>query len=257
MSQAGRVALVTGGTRGIGRATARQLGREGADLVVNYARDEAAAAETVAELEAMGRRALAVKADIGTAGGVAHLVGEALGAFGRVDLLVHNAGAGGRIALIPDTTDEDWQRMIDVNARAALQLARELLPRMLEQRFGRIVNVSSLTAKTAKGYWSASPLGAKSGYAAAKAALIGFTAGLALEGAPHVTANAVCPGLVDKGNFRTPEQLAVKARAIGDIPLGRLATPEDVASVICFLLSDGASYVTGQTINVAGGLLMQ
>jgi NAD(P)-dependent dehydrogenase (short-subunit alcohol dehydrogenase family) len=128
---------------------------------------------------------------------------------------------------------------------------------MLRRQFGRIVNVSSLTAKTGKGYWSASPLGAKSAYAAAKAALIGFTVGLALEGAPYVTANAVCPGLVDKGNFVTPEEQAVKRRAETDIPLGRLARPEDVAGAICFLLSDSASYITGQTLNVAGGLLMQ
>jgi 3-oxoacyl-[acyl-carrier protein] reductase len=117
MSQRGRVALVTGGTRGIGRATVLQLAREGADIVVNYSRDDVAAQSVLDEAVAFGIRALRVKADIGDLTGVQHLVREAQREFGRVDLLVCNAGAGGRITLIPDTTDEDWQRMIDVNAR--------------------------------------------------------------------------------------------------------------------------------------------
>ncbi len=252
----GKSALVVGGSRGTGRAISLAIGREGADVIVNYATNAESAAETVRELEAMGRRAIAVKADAGNSADMKRLVEEANTAFGRVDLLVTNAGSG-NMELIPETTDETWHRMIDVNVTSALALCRELLPQMHDRRFGRIVTISSLTAKTLKGYWSTSPLGAKSAYGAAKAALLALTMGIALEGAPYVTANCVCPGLIDKGQFKTPEQLAVKERAVRDAPLARLTTPEDVADAVVFFLSDRARFITGQSLNVAGGLLMQ
>lgn len=250
MKLSGRIALVTGGSRGIGRATALAIAREGADVVVNYAKDDEAARDVARRIESMGRRVLLAKADVGDTAQIGRLVEQATSAFGRIDLLVSNAGAG-HTKPITETTDEAWQRVMDVNARATLALAREILPGMVERRFGRVVTISSVTGKNAKGYWSKSP------YGAAKAALITLTMGIALEGAPYVTANCICPGLVDKGNLTTPEQLAVKERAIGEIPLRRLGTPEDVAETAVFLLSDGAAYITGQTINVNGGFLMQ
>jgi len=256
MDLSAKTALVVGGTKGTGLAISRAVAGAGADVVVNYARDEAAAEAAVRALEGLGRRAFAVRADAGNSDDMRRLVAAANERLGRVDLLVANAGAG-NVELIPETSDETWHRMVDVNVTSTLVLARELLPQMRERRFGRIVTISSLTAKTLRGYWSASPTGAKSAYGAAKAALLALTQGIALEGAPYVTANCVCPGIIDKGQFKTPEQLAVRERAVGEALLGRLCTPEDVAGAVLFFLSEYASFVTGQTLNVAGGLLLQ
>jgi 3-oxoacyl-[acyl-carrier protein] reductase len=246
----GKVALVTGGSRGIGRATSLLLAREGASVVVNYGHGEEAAREVVEQIAATDGRAVAVKADVGNAAQVVKLVEQATAAFGRVDLLVSNAGVGHPKQIV-DTTDEEWQRVFDVDARATMILARELLPGMTERRFGRIVTISSIIGKTGRGYFSTAT------YGAAKAALITFTMGIAREGAPFVTANCICPGWIDTGHNDAPEKQPVKERALREIPLQRLGRPEDIAETVLFLLSEGASYITGQTINVNGGLLME
>lgn len=245
-----RVALVTGGSRGIGRATALLLAREGADVVVNYAQDEAAAKEVADEVRSIGRRALVVKADVGDNAQIAHLVDAAHAEFGRVDILVSNAGVGHPKQIV-DTTDEEWQRVMDVDARATLVLARAILPGMAERRYGRIVTISSIIGKTGRGYFSTAT------YGAAKAALIVLTMGIAREAAPYVTANCICPGWIDTGRNDTPEKRPVRERALREIPLQRLGRPDDIAETVLFLVSEGASYITGQSINVNGGLLMQ
>lgn len=246
----GKVALVTGGSRGIGRATALLLAREGAAVVVNYANDEASARAVVDQIESAGGRAVAVQADVGDAAQVDRLVERAIAFGGRVDILVSNAGIGHPKQVV-DTTNDEWQRVFDVDARATLLLARALLPGMVERRYGRIVTISSIIAKTGRGYFSTAT------YGAAKAALITLTMGIAREAAPYVTANCICPGWIDTGRNNTPDKLAVKERALREIPLQRLGTPDDIAETVLFLVSDGASYITGQSINVNGGLLMQ
>ncbi|MCC6178905.1 MAG: SDR family oxidoreductase [Chloroflexi bacterium] len=247
---AGKVALVTGGSRGIGRATALLLANSGASVVVNYSRGEAAAEQVVREIERIDGQAVAVKADVGDPAALASLTERANAAFGHVDILVSNAGVGHPKQVV-DTTDEEWQRVFDVDARATLILARALLPGMIERQYGRIVTISSIIGKTGRGYFSTAT------YGAAKAALIVLTMGIAREGAPYVTANSICPGWIDTGNNNSPEKQPVRERALREIPLQRLGRPEDIAETVLFLVSDGASYITGQSINVNGGLLMQ
>jgi 3-oxoacyl-[acyl-carrier protein] reductase len=249
MTLSGRVALVTGASRGIGRATSLLLAKRGAHVVVNYAINDDAAQEVVHQIESAGGRALAVKADVGDPSQLAMLE-RARASLGPVDILVSNAGIGHPKQIV-DTTNEEWQRVFDVNARATLILARALLPGMIERGYGRIVTVSSIIGKTGRGYFSTAT------YGAAKAALITLTMGIAREGAPYVTANCICPGWIDTGRNDTPEKLPIRERALREIPLQRLGKPEDVAETVLFLVSDGASYITGQSINVNGGLLMQ
>jgi 3-oxoacyl-[acyl-carrier protein] reductase len=245
----GKVAMVTGGTRGIGRGTALSLAREGADLVINYSKDQAAADRTTADLEALGGRVLTVRADVGDLGQLKSLLGRTEETFGKVDILVSNAGIGQRHQIV-DTPDEEWERVMNVDARATFVLARALLPGMIARRFGRVVTISSIIAKTGIGGSSFAT------YAAAKAALIAFTFGIAREGAPYVTANAICPGVIDR-NATEPAPLAPVKWVLGEIPLQRRGTPGDIAETVLFLVSDGGSYITGQSINVNGGLLMQ
>ena len=250
MKLQGRIALVTGGSRGIGRAITLLLAREGAGVVVNYAKGDDDAHEIVAEIEKSGGRAVALRADVGDAEQVLDLARRASEHFGRIDILVSNAGVGHPKQIV-DTTNDEWTRIMDVNARATLILTRELLPGMMERRWGRIVAISSIIGKTGRGYFSTAT------YGASKAALITLVMGIAREGGPYVTANTICPGWIDTGRNNTPEKLPIKERALREIPLARLGTPEDVAETVLFLASEGASYITGQSINVNGGLLMQ
>jgi NAD(P)-dependent dehydrogenase (short-subunit alcohol dehydrogenase family) len=248
MKLSGRVALVTGGTRGIGRGCALLLAEQGADIVLNYSQDEAAAARTTADVARLGRRVETVKADVGDLDQLRHLLDRCDSAFGRVDVLVSNAGIGQRHKIV-DTTDEEWERVMNVDARATFVLARALLPGMIERRFGRIVTISSIIAKTGVGGSSFAT------YAAAKAALIALTFGIAREGAPYVTANAICPGVIDR-NAVAPAPLAPVKWVLGEIPLQRRGTPGDIAETVLFLAT-GGGYMTGQSLNVNGGLLMQ
>ena len=248
MKLSGRVALVTGGTRGIGRGCALLLAEQGADIVLNYSHDEAAAARTTADIARLGRRVETVRADVGDLDQLRHLLDRCDAAFGRVDVLVSNAGIGQRHKIV-DTTDEEWERVMNVDARATFVLARALLPGMIERRFGRIVTISSIIAKTGVGGSSFAT------YAAAKAALIALTFGIAREGAPYVTANAICPGVIDR-NAVAPAPLGPVKWVLGEIPLQRRGTPADIAETVLFLAT-GGGYITGQSLNVNGGLLMQ
>ena len=247
----GRVALVTGGSRGIGRATCLALAREGASVVVNYLENAQAAINVADLIVAGGGQAEVVQGDIAKRHDVEHLVATAVERFNRLDIIVANAAAVHRRNII-DTPDAEWERVNAVNATGLFYLARAALPIMMTQRYGKIVALSSIVAKLGHGYFS------RATYAASKAAVIAFVKGVAREGAGYsITANCICPGWIDTAQSRSPEAEATRARAEQDIPLGRLGRPEEVAEVVVFLASDASSYVTGQSLNVNGGLLME
>jgi len=261
--------------RGIGRAIAVRLAGEGADVVVSgvvrapesFPDEERRAgwrglASVCEEIEALGRRALAVEADVSRKEDVARMVGAAREAFGRIDILVNNAGlafCGDRP--LWEIEDEEWYRVVDVNLNGVYQCCRAVIPHMIEGgRGGRIINLSSMSGRTGVPYYGA--------YIATKAAVVGLTQMLALELAPYqITANAVAPGSTDTdmmdGTFRrmaaragTEFQL-LKDGVTHTIPLGRQGLPEDIAGAVAFLASDDASWVTGQCLDVNGGALMR
>jgi 3-oxoacyl-[acyl-carrier protein] reductase len=248
----GRVAFITGASHGIGRSTAIVFAQLGADVVVNYRKTEAEALAVAHEIGDLGRRSLVVQADVSDYQAMERAAVHALEAFGHVDLLVNNAGSGaGAQAPLVDTSVEDWQRVLAVNAGGVFNACHALLPSMIGQQYGRIVNVSSIVGKTGRGYVS------KTAYAAAKATVIGLTKGVARDGAPFgITANAVCPSWIETHPIG-PEMEGLRQRALTEIPLGRLGQPQEVAHLIAFLASDVAAYITGQSININGGLLME
>ena len=246
MSLAGRVAIVTGGTRGIGRAIARGLAEDGASVAV-VGRDAARVGEATGELEGKGVPAHGIVADLMRAEDGQRVVTETQQRFGRVDLLVNNAGIT-RDGLLVRMKDQDWDDVLAVNLKAAFQATRAAARVMARQRSGRIVNVSS----------TAGVMGTagQANYSAAKAGLIGLTKSTARELAHWgILVNAVAPGLIETDMTAT---LSTETREtyLGQVPFRRIGTPEDVAAVVRFLASDGASYITGQVIHVNGGLYM-
>jgi len=243
---AGRVALVTGGSRGIGRVTALALGREGAAVVVNYHRQAEAAQEVVREIEAAGARARAVQADVTDREAVGRMVAATLEAYGQIDILVNNAGIS-RDMLMLQLEEPDWRAVIETNLNAAFLCAKAVLRPMLKQRYGRIVNVSSLAGLSGN-------VG-QANYVAAKAGLIGFTKAMAREVATRgITVNAVAPAFCDTDLI---EQMPRRYRewALAIIPMKRFARPEEVAAPILFLASEEASYVNGHALVVDGGMV--
>jgi 3-oxoacyl-[acyl-carrier protein] reductase len=246
----GKVAIVSGSARGIGRATALGLAEQGANVLVNYRANEAAAAEVVERIRAMGREATAVQGDVSQAAAVDDLVQTALDRWGRIDILVSNAGAGTRLG-IAETDDEEWERAIRLNIKSYFNLARAVMPHMMTKRSGTIVGVSSITGKTGKAFLAQSAT-----YAGVKAAIVGYTRGLAREAAPYgITVNCVRPGWTDTdATAKAPAE--IRAKALTEIPLGRTGTPEEVAGAIVFLASPAARYMTGQVLDVNGGLFI-
>jgi 3-oxoacyl-[acyl-carrier protein] reductase len=249
MSLSGRVALVTGGSRGIGYATVQRLAELGADVVVNYARDEKAAAETVAEAQEKGVRALAVQADVSLLEEAERLVRVTIEEFGRLDILICNAGIW-EGAPVEEISEELWDRVLEINLKGTWTICRAAVRVMKSQGSGRIVIVSSTAGQRGEANVS--------NYAASKGGQISFTKSLATELAGHnITVNSVAPGWVDTEMNREVFADENFRQAIEKtIPLGRVASADDVARPIVFLCTDWARHITGEVLNVNGGAVL-
>ena len=242
-----RAAVVTGGSRGIGRAVCVALAKQGCNVVVNYCHGEAAAAETAALCKELGVEAVTVQADVSTAEGCKKLFEEAVNAFGRVDILVNNAGVT-RDNLILRLSEEDFDTVLNANLKGAFLCCKEAARRMVRQRYGRIVNLSSVVGLRGNA--------GQTNYSASKAGLIGLTKSLAKELASrNVTVNAVAPGFIAT-DMTAAMTDAAKEATLAAIPMSRLGAPEDVARAVAFLASDEAAYITGQVLAVDGGMSM-
>ena len=246
---AGQVGLVTGAGSGIGRATALRLGELGMDVAVHYFRNEEGASCTVAKLKEMGRKAEGFQGDLSQLEDARNVVGNVEDRFGKIDVLVNNAGDLVERHTLVEMTEELWRKVIDLNLTSAFFCTQAVAPGMIARRSGAIVNVSSLAAHNGGGPGAFA-------YSAAKGGLISFTKAIAKELAPSgVRVNAVAPALIDATHFHqryTPRQAF--ENTIKTIPLGRAGTPEDVARVIAFLASDDSAYLVGETIDITGGM---
>ncbi len=244
----GRVAIVTGGSRGIGRATALRLAEAGADVVVNYLSNEAAAEEAVGKVRELGVRALAVRADVANVSQAATLAEETVKSFGRIDLLVANAGIweGAPVEELPEAL---WDRVLDANLKGTWASCRAVVPVMKRQKHGSIVIVSSTAGQRGEAGYS--------NYAASKGGQISFTKSLATELAPDIRVNSVAPGWVDtEMNDEVFDEQQERNKIVEAIPLKRMATADDVALSIVFLASDWAKHITGEILNVNGGAVL-
>lgn len=242
-----RVALVTGGSRGIGRAIALELAARGAKVVVNYNRAAKAADEVVAAIEAQGGSALAVKADVSDFEQAGELVKTAIEHFGQLDILVNNAGIT-RDTLIMMMSEEDWDVVQDTNLKGTFNCSKAAVRHMMRRRSGRIINISSISGQIGNA--------GQTNYSASKAGQIGFTKALAREvSARNITVNAIAAGYVETDIWEgVPEE--ARQALLGMIPLGRKGTPEDIAYAAAFLASDEAAYITGHVLAVDGGMAM-
>ncbi|MEO1068093.1 MAG: 3-oxoacyl-[acyl-carrier-protein] reductase [Cyanobacteria bacterium J06638_6] len=242
----GQVALVTGASRGIGRAIAIALAAAGAQVVVNYARSSTAADEVVAAITQAGGTAIAIQADVSQADQVDSLISNTIEKFSRVDILINNAGIT-RDTLLLRMKPEDWQAVIDLNLTGVFLCTRAVSKLMLKQRSGRIINIASVAGQMGNP--------GQANYSAAKAGVIGFTKTIAKEMASRsVTVNAVAPGFIETD---MTGELPNTADILKFIPLGRFGQPEDIAGMVRFLAADpAAAYITGQVFNVDGGMVM-
>jgi len=243
----GKTAVITGASRGIGRAIALKLAKHGANVVVNYRNSVEAVAQVVKEIEALGVKVLAIQADISIYSDVENMIKKCVEEFGSIDILVNNAGIT-KDGLLMRMKEEDFDSVIDINLKGAFNCTRHVAAIMLKQRSGRIINISSVTGITGNA--------GQVNYSAAKAGIIGMTKSVAREfGSRGVTCNAVAPGYIQT-DMTEALPAKVKDAMMGTIPLKRLGSPEDVANVVAFLATDEAAYITGQVINVDGGMVM-
>lgn len=242
-----KVAIVTGGTRGIGRAIALKLADHGANIVINYRNSDKEAEELKAILEGKGVKVLTVKCDISNFEDSKNLMDKCKEVFGKIDILVNNAGIT-KDTLIMRMKEEDFDNVIDVNLKGTFNCAKHASAIMLKQRFGKIINMTSVVGIAGNA--------GQVNYAASKAGVIGLTKSLAKElGSRGITVNAVAPGFINTDMTASLSE-KVKDEASKNIPLKRLGDPEDVANLVGFLASDAANYITGQVINVDGGMVM-
>ena len=246
----GKTAIVTGGNTGIGEAVARRLGAQGANVAVIGSRHPAEAERVAEEIRAAGGSALALAADLTRLSEGERMARETIDRFGRVDILVNSAGGFYAFRRVVDTDEDEWDRVIDVNLKSAFVSARSVLPDMLERSWGRIILISSEAGRMPVAFTAAH-------YAASKAGLLGFARHLAREVAPNgVTVNVTAPATTFSQRVRgllTPE---AEQRMLGVTPIGRIAEVDDQVGAVLFLASDDASYITGATIDVAGGKVM-
>ncbi|MBA3791230.1 MAG: 3-oxoacyl-[acyl-carrier-protein] reductase [Rubrobacter sp.] len=248
MIEAGRVAVVTGGGRGIGRAIAIRLALEGADVAISYRSNDDAAEETVKLVREAGVRCETFRGDVASPEDVEVLFRGVDEAFGRVDILVNNAGVT-RDNLMMRMKEEEFDEVLRTNLKGTYLCTRAVLRKMVRARWGRIVNVSSVVGLVGNA--------GQANYAASKAGLIGFTKSVAREVAQRgITANAVAPGYVETElTGSLPDK--VKEQILAQVPMGRFGEPDEISEVVAFLAGEGAGYVTGQTITVDGGMVMQ
>jgi 3-oxoacyl-[acyl-carrier protein] reductase len=248
MNLSGKSAIVTGASRGIGRAIAIDLAARGASVVVNYNSSESAAQEVLSAITAAGGKAIAVRGDVSKPEDASVVIKAAIDAYGKVDILVNNAGTT-RDTLLMTMKEEDWDVVIDTDLKSVYHCSKAVVRSMIRQRSGRIINIASVVGLSGQA--------GQSNYAAAKAGVIGFTKSLAREvGSRGITVNAVAPGFIPTAltNVLTDEQ---KENAIKMTPLGRFGKPEEVAYAVSFLASDEAAFITGAVLSVDGGLVMQ
>lgn len=247
MSIGGQVALVTGGSRGIGRAAAVALARARVKVAVNYMGNETAARETVEQILQDGGETLAIKADVSAQDQVEAMIQQTLDSFGRIDILINNAGIT-RDNLLMRMKPEEWDQVINTNLKGVYNCTRSVIRPMLKQKSGRIINITSVVGVTGNA--------GQANYAAAKAGIIGFTKSMAKElGSRGILVNAVAPGYISTDmTTRLPEK--ARQELLQNIPLARLGSPEDVADVILFLVAPAARYITGQVLHVDGGMVM-
>lgn len=242
-----QVALITGSSRGIGRGIALELAREGWDICVNYIRQQTAAEKVVAQIRAMGRKAVAIQADVADSEAVFAMVRQAETELGPISLLVNNAGIADQ-ALFQDVSDELWDRFLSVNLGGARNAICAVLPHMLHEKAGCIVNISSM--------WGLRGASCEVAYSCTKAALIALTRSLALELAPsHIRVNCVAPGPINTDMVQALGQ-EVQNMLAEQTPLGRLGTPEDIAYAVAFFASEKASFITGQVLTADGGFIV-
>lgn len=242
-----KTALVTGASRGIGRSIALALAEAGADVVVNYAGNEEAAARVVSEIETLGAKAYAAKAHVGSSEQFEDMVKSVLEAWGRIDILVNNAGIT-RDNLIMRMKEEEFDQVIETNLKGVFNGIKAVTRPMMKQRSGRIINISSVVGVLGNA--------GQANYVAAKAGVIGLTKASARELASRgITVNCVAPGFIETDmTGELPEEY--RQKLLGDIPLARLGQPEEIAGAVLFLASDSAAYMTGQTLHVDGGMYM-
>jgi 3-oxoacyl-[acyl-carrier protein] reductase len=247
MKLEGKVAIVTGASRGIGREIALQFAKEGAEVVVNFAGSEAKANEVVQEIMEIGRQAIAYQCNVGNAEEVQNMVKETIGHFGKVDILVNNAGIT-RDNLLMRMKEDEWDDVINTNLKGVFLCTKAVTRQMMKQRSGKIINVASIVAISGNA--------GQANYVAAKSGVIGLTKTTAKELSTRgITVNAVAPGFIttDMTGELTEE---IQSEMLKQIPLGRFGDPGDVARVAVFLASNDANYMTGQTLHVDGGMVM-